>query len=79
MLRGDTQVAVIGDAGAVFGEMSVLLNRPHTATVKAKSPVVVFVFDDAESFLKSNPENCVSARPAARRAPQRGDYLTSST
>ncbi len=56
MLRGDTQVAVIGDAGAVFGEMSVLLNRPHTATVKAKSPVVVFEFDDAESFLKSNPE-----------------------
>jgi CRP/FNR family cyclic AMP-dependent transcriptional regulator len=56
VLRGDTQVAVIGDPGAVFGEMSVLLNRPHTATVKAKSPVAVFVFDDAESFLKSNPE-----------------------
>jgi CRP-like cAMP-binding protein len=56
VLRGDTQVAVIGEAGSVFGEMSVLLNRPHTATVRAKSPVGVFVFDDAESFLKSNPE-----------------------
>jgi CRP/FNR family transcriptional regulator, cyclic AMP receptor protein len=56
VLRGDTQVAVIGDVGAVFGEMSVLLNRPHTATVRATSPVGVFVFDDAESFLKSNPE-----------------------
>jgi len=56
VLRGDTQVAVIGEAGAVFGEMSVLLNRPHTATVRATTPVGVFVFEDAESFLKSNPE-----------------------
>jgi CRP-like cAMP-binding protein len=56
VLRGDTQVAVIGEAGSVFGEMSVLLNRPHTATVRAASPVGVFVFEDAESFLKSNPE-----------------------
>jgi CRP/FNR family transcriptional regulator, cyclic AMP receptor protein len=56
VLRGDTQVAVVGEAGSVFGEMSVLLNRPHTATVRAMSPVGVFVFEDAASFLKSNPE-----------------------
>jgi len=56
VLRGDTQVAVIGEAGSVFGEMSVLLSRPHTATVRAASPVGVFVFENAESFLKSNPE-----------------------
>lgn len=52
VLRGDTQVALIGEAGSVFGEMSV----PHTATVRASSPVGVFVFEDAERFLKSNPE-----------------------
>ena len=56
VLRGDTQVAVIGEAGSVFGEMSAMLSRPHTATVRAASPVGVFVFDNAESFLKSNPE-----------------------
>jgi CRP/FNR family transcriptional regulator, cyclic AMP receptor protein len=56
VLRGPTQVAVISDAGAVFGEMSVLLNRPHTATVRALTPVTVYAFDDAQSFLKSNPE-----------------------
>jgi len=56
VLRGETQVAVISEAGSVFGEMSVLLKRPHTATVRAASPVGVFVFEDAESFLKSNPE-----------------------
>jgi CRP/FNR family transcriptional regulator, cyclic AMP receptor protein len=56
VLRGDTQVAVVEEPGAVFGEMSVLLGRPHTATVRALTPVQVYAFDDAESFLRSNPE-----------------------
>jgi CRP-like cAMP-binding protein len=56
VLRGDTQVAVIGEPGAVFGEMSVLLNRPHTATVRAATPVKMFVLEDAEGFLKAHPE-----------------------
>jgi CRP/FNR family cyclic AMP-dependent transcriptional regulator len=56
VLRGDTQVAVVEEPGAVFGEMSVLLNRPHTATVRAMTPITAFVFDDAERFLRSNPE-----------------------
>jgi CRP/FNR family cyclic AMP-dependent transcriptional regulator len=56
VLRGGTQVAVVDEPGAVFGEMSVLLNRPHTATVKTTSPVGVFVFEDGEGFLKSKPE-----------------------
>ena len=56
VLRGDTPVAVIAGAGSIFGEMSVLLNRAHTATVRATTPVGAFVFDDAESFLKSHPE-----------------------
>jgi CRP-like cAMP-binding protein len=56
VLRGDIRVAVASEPGSVFGEMSVLLKRPHTATVRATSPVTVFVFEDAESFLKSHPE-----------------------
>jgi CRP/FNR family cyclic AMP-dependent transcriptional regulator len=56
VLRGDTQVAVIEDPGAVFGEMSVLLKRPHTATVRALTPVSAYKFDDAEAFLRANPE-----------------------
>ena len=53
MLR---QVALVEDPGAVFGEMSALLKRPHTATVRTLSPVSLHVFDDAENFLRSNPE-----------------------
>jgi CRP/FNR family cyclic AMP-dependent transcriptional regulator len=56
VLRGDTQVAVLGEPGSIFGEMSVLLNRPHTATVRATSLVSAFVFEDAEIFLKAHPE-----------------------
>jgi CRP-like cAMP-binding protein len=56
VLRGETQVATVSEKGAVFGEMSILLNRPHTATVRTLSPASVFVFEDAESFLKSNPD-----------------------
>jgi CRP-like cAMP-binding protein len=40
----------------VFGEMSVLLKRPHTATVRTLTPAALYAFDDAESFLRSNPE-----------------------
>ncbi|ODS00996.1 3',5'-cyclic-nucleotide phosphodiesterase [Methyloceanibacter superfactus] len=56
VVRGDTQVAVVDEPGAVFGEMSVLLNRAHTATVRALTPIAVYAFDDAERFLRSNPE-----------------------
>lgn len=56
VLRGNTQVAVVDEPGAVFGEMSVLLKRPHTATVRAASGITVYAFDDAESFLRSNPQ-----------------------
>jgi CRP-like cAMP-binding protein len=56
VLRGETQVAVVREPGSVFGEMSVLLNLPHTATVRALTPVGAFVFDDADTFLKSHPE-----------------------
>lgn len=76
VLRGDTQVAVVGEPGSIFGEMSVLLNRPHTATVRAASPVRVFVFDDAESFLKAHPEIAFSlSRLLAERLNAATTYL----
>lgn len=56
VLRGETQVAIVDEPGALFGEMSVLLARPHTATVRALTPCTVYVFDDAAHFLRSNPE-----------------------
>ena len=56
VLRGDTQVVVVAEPGSVFGEMSVLLGLPHTATVRALSPVSVHVFEDSDAFLRRHPE-----------------------
>ncbi|MCA0434588.1 MAG: cyclic nucleotide-binding domain-containing protein [Proteobacteria bacterium] len=56
VLRGDTQVAVIGDVGAVFGEMSILLDTPHTATVRALSDCETYFYEDAAGFMRSDPE-----------------------
>ncbi len=55
VLRGDTQVAVVTEPGALFGEMSVLLGAPHTATVRTVSPARLYVLPDAEEFLRSHP------------------------
>jgi len=55
VIRGDTVVAVITEPGAVFGEMSVLLDRPHTATVRAASDSVIYEFDDAAGFRRDQP------------------------
>lgn len=56
VLRRDTQITIVDDPGAIFGEMSVMLARPHTATVRCLTPATLYVFDDAAQFLCSKPE-----------------------
>jgi CRP-like cAMP-binding protein len=56
VLRGDVVVATISDPGAVFGEMSLLLDVPHTASVKVLRPSRAYVVENAETFLRSAPE-----------------------
>ena len=56
VVRGRERVAIVGEPGAVFGEMSILLGRPHTATVRAITPVRAYVLEDAAEFLRSHPE-----------------------
>ena len=55
VIKGDSVVAVLTEPGAVLGEMSVLLDQPHTATVRAASASVVYEFNDAASFLRDQP------------------------
>jgi CRP/FNR family cyclic AMP-dependent transcriptional regulator len=55
VIKGDTVVASIADPGAVVGEMSVLLDKPHTATVRAALDSTIYQFDDAASFLREQP------------------------
>lgn len=53
--RDGVQIATIDEPGALIGEMSVLLNVDHSATVRADHPSTVRVIDDAIPFLERNP------------------------
>src|ERR1700704_4516903 len=55
VIKGDTVVASIAEPGAVVGEMSALLDLPHTATVRAASNSTIYEFSNAASFLREHP------------------------
>jgi CRP/FNR family cyclic AMP-dependent transcriptional regulator len=74
--KGGTVVAVISDPGAVLGEMSVLLDQPHSATVRAVSDSTVYEFNDAASFLRDQPAVALLiARMLAQRLNVATTYL----
>ena len=76
VLRKDTQVSYIDEPGSLFGEMSVLLDMPYSATVKALSGVKAYVIDDALAFLGSKPEIALElAALLARRLYYTTSYL----
>jgi CRP-like cAMP-binding protein len=53
--RDDTVVTVISEPGAVLGEMSALLDRPHTASVVAATEVEAYGLDEGLKFLEDRP------------------------
>jgi CRP/FNR family cyclic AMP-dependent transcriptional regulator len=56
VLKGDLQINVVSEPGALFGEISVLLDIPHSATVKALSPSRLYVVERANEFLQSHTD-----------------------
>jgi CRP-like cAMP-binding protein len=76
VIRGDNVVAVLAEPGAVTGEMSLLLDRPHTATVRAAADSTIYQFDDAGSFLSAQPAVALLiARLLAQRLNVASSYL----
>jgi CRP/FNR family cyclic AMP-dependent transcriptional regulator len=53
--RDDVPFARIDTPGAIFGEMSVVLDQPASATVRASSDVEVHVIAEPEAFLIEQP------------------------
>jgi CRP-like cAMP-binding protein len=53
--RDGVQIATIKDPGAMIGEMSVLLQIPNSATVKAEKDATVRVVADALAYLERTP------------------------
>ena len=56
ILKDDFQVNTVSEPGAVFGEMSILLDTPHTATVRARTPCRVHMIENGEAFLRENKD-----------------------
>ncbi len=77
VIKGDTAVAALTEPGAVLGEMSVLLDQPHTATVRAAADSgVIYQIEDAASFLRQQPNVALLiARMLAQRLNAANTYL----
>ena len=54
IVKEDTEIAKVAEPGAVFGELSVLLDQPHTADVVALE-TSQFHVADATTLLAQNP------------------------
>src|SRR5207302_6351422 len=76
VIKGDAVVAAITEPGAVLGEMSVLLDTPHTATVRAAQDSTIYEIDDAAAFLRKQPAVAILiARMLAQRLNAANTYL----
>lgn len=54
IVKDETEIATVAEPGAVFGELSVLLDQPHTADVLALE-ASQFHVAEAASLLAQNP------------------------
>jgi CRP/FNR family cyclic AMP-dependent transcriptional regulator len=68
VVRDGVSIVVIDQPGAVFGEISVLLDVPNSATVRAIGPAEVYVIENAAAALAARPEWAMQiAKILARR------------
>ena len=76
ILKGDFQVDTASESGAIFGEVSVLLDMPHMATVRALTPLRAYKIENAVDFLHSQPKIALEvARLLAQRLNGVTNYL----
>ena len=74
--RGGVVVGRLDERGAVLGEISVLLGRPHIAEVRTVVPSSFRVAEDAEAYLRAHPEvNLCIARSLAAKVDAMSCYV----
>lgn len=76
VLKDGVRVAKTSEPGAIFGDLSALLDIPHTATVQASKPSRFFVIEDPKKFLNETPGVCLHlCELLARRLDAMNCYL----
>jgi CRP/FNR family cyclic AMP-dependent transcriptional regulator len=58
VMKDGVRVSTISEAGATFGEMSVLLQGTHTATVRALTACSFHVIENPRELLQTSPRIC---------------------
>ncbi len=76
IVRGGVQIATAQVPGTILGEMSYLLKRPHSATVRALSPVRLLVVEDPEAFFSQSGVGIAVARVLAARLNSLGRMMS---
>src|SRR4051812_38026025 len=71
VVRDGTQIARISEPGSVFGELPVLLDRPHTANVRATERSE-FSVADAATLFGGDPSTTRQTGGAAARGGRSG-------
>lgn len=76
VVKDDFQINVVAEPGSFFGEMSILLDQPHMATVRALEPSRLYVVNDPRAFVASHPDIILSlAKLLAKRLHGVTSYL----
>lgn len=76
VVKDGKSVATSTQAGDIFGDISALLNIPHTTSVRAVSDSSFHIVPDARAFLEQNPAVCMHlCELLARRLISVNDYL----
>ena len=76
VLKGRMQINEIRSSGSIFGEISILLDRPHMASVKVLERSTFFVAENPKEFLLENPAVCLTvSRLLATRLNHVTNYL----
>ena len=74
--KRNIHVSRIDEPGSIIGELSVLLDIPHMATVRAVQPTQLYKVDNPTCFLKSHTEICYQlAHLLAQRLHSVSNYL----
>jgi CRP/FNR family cyclic AMP-dependent transcriptional regulator len=76
IVKDGQMVAASGQAGDIFGDISALLNLPHTTSVRAVRDSRFYIVAEARPFLEQNPAVCMHlCELLARRLVSVTDYL----
>lgn len=56
VIKGETPITVIREPGAVLGEISILLDQPHAASVEVIEETSCYITRSGKEFLVQHPE-----------------------